>query len=314
MEFGEFCQTQLEIAEKQLRDGDVQLDKWGEVESKIDLSFNTLSDQYIKNIETKSVADPDDLLDPNDLSELVESPGLPKATTNAAPQLKAVVSKPEPVVSSMNEIKSEKMKNSDRGKHGKHNRNRGGTSVQDSREESLSGDDSSNIDDSQDQAIKKGGVPLNNKSILPREVLKNYEEDFLNDGDPAVLTETDGKKVKLPEETIDNTHKFTNVSKFKYGVLKLEDKHVRGVLNELERNTTFQGKLGISDQNLTDQSLLKISKILFQPLPHIQELHLQGNTRFGTQGLSELAESVGGNTHLQVLKIGGITCGFEAER
>ena len=93
-------------------------------------------------------------------------------------------------------------------------------------------------------------------------------------------------------DKVDNTRRFDMLSKFKYGDLKLEDYHIKDVLDHLSKNRIFQGKLDFSDQNLTDQSLLKIAKIIPQPLPQILELILQRNVKLGTSGISELAESI----------------------
>ena len=69
MDFGEFCKEEVKAVEKILKEEAVQYDKWGHIRSKIDLSFDTLSDEFLKSVEArKSLNENFDSVDNEDQS------------------------------------------------------------------------------------------------------------------------------------------------------------------------------------------------------------------------------------------------------
>ena len=88
--------------------------------------------------------------------------------------------------------------------------------------------------------------------------------------------------------------------------LKLKDDDIQPFLKALQSNTIFKGEVNLSGHELTDQSLLDITKILNQEAPLVSKLRLAGNEMIGAEGLRELGEALSVNTSLLVLDIGGI--------
>lgn len=308
MEFADFCQQQIRVIEKILKEEAEQYDKWGEVENKIDLSFNNLSDQFIRTVESKSLHDQEsmEMGDVSDMAEVLAASN--KQNSQVVPGVKGGKEAKDPMNTTM-EVKSLALKHTDSRRH--KNKAKPGTSsfMQDSREETMSDNEDSSM--VMDDSHLDGPAPKKNyhKEILPKDLLKGHETEFATQAAEAEKQE----QQKEEEEAINNIEKLNKQSRFKYGVLKIEDQHVKNVLDLLSRNSIFVGKVDISGQGLTDQSLLKLAKILPHPTPQIVELNLSGNLRFGTQGVSELAESVAHSHSLQVLNLGSIPCGFEAE-
>ena len=301
MEFAEFCLERIKTVEKILKEEEVQYDKWGQPESKIELSFSKLSDMYIKTSENKRLHELDtDLVD----SDEEDAHNVIRASSKLEYKndLNRTVDKKKGV-NSTQEIKSIHLKRTE-SKKIKKNQGAANYSVQDSREDTV-GSDESSIDDSNMEMGKKSHASREN---LPREILKGH----LGDVDHEEVVEP-AKKQTQPSEALDNTNKNQSQVKFKFGQLKLEDHHLSGVLECLEKNAIFRGSLELSEQNLSDQTLLKLSKIIEYATPQIIELDLHGNTRFGTQGISELAESLAINQSIEILNLGEVVTGFEGE-
>lgn len=91
---------------------------------------------------------------------------------------------------------------------------------------------------------------------------------------------------------------------------KLEDGNLVNFFNALRINTTFEGTIDLSGHLLTDQSLLKISKIMENEKPIIKQLNLSGNTKIGAEGLKELGATLIENKNLMVLDLGSIVNEF----
>ena len=103
----------------------------------------------------------------------------------------------------------------------------------DSREESMSDNDDSSImmDDSQiDGPAKKG------QQILPKDLLRpHFDADMEGDA----IEEPRKSARDITGDKVDNTKRFDMLSKFKYGDLKLEDYHIKDVLDHLSKNRIF---------------------------------------------------------------------------
>ncbi len=304
MEFADFCEQRIRAIEKILKEEAVQYDKWGEVENNIDLGFDSLSDQFIKSYENASVQEQD-----TDLADISDVQGIKQMTKQHLVTETSRAAEAKRDVNSNHEIRSVGLRRAD-SKKIKSRAVRGNSLMQDSREESMSDDNDSSImiDDSNMEPGKK--VSHHNKEQLPADVLR---ESALHDAADGDQQNKDTNQVTVPTEALDNTNKAMAITRFKYGQLKLEDSHVASLLDHLMKNKIFAGRLDIAGQNLSDQSLLKIAKIVEASTPRLEQLDLQRNLRFGTQGISELAESVATNSCLQLLDLGEITSGFEAE-
>ena len=92
--------------------------------------------------------------------------------------------------------------------------------------------------------------------------------------------------------------------------LRFKDEDIEPFLDSLSENTTFRGKINLGGHELTDQSLLKISKIVSQDKPDITHLSLNNNKRIGAEGLRELGGMLVEDKSLVGLNLGGIDTKF----
>lgn len=312
MEFKHFCRTRIEAIEKILESEKVQYDKWGDVENKVDLSFNSLSEAY-KQAAEALLNEEHDSVDYGEVSYMQDQANtsgkkfMPSANPRAMDTYKDLMNHTM-------EAKSTKLKNIDSKKLQKA-KSKGNSIMQDSREETISDNEDSSMlmDDSNlDQSHRKAAQ--HQKRNLLKDVLKDQEYNHMVLDDDA---QSPTRKIEDNHATLDTTIKRNTSEMHTFGENYLYDGDVENVLVLLSNNRIFKGKVDLSGQKFTDQTLLKLSKILLQPFPQIIELNLERNPNFdsifGTQGISELAESVGESQCLKVLKLGGVAFGFEGQ-
>lgn len=112
----------------------------------------------------------------------------------------------------------------------------------------------------------------------------------------------------LPRHGSESILKEVHVGQIKD--LRFKDEDIEPFLDALSENTTFKGKVNLGGHELTDQSLLKISKIIQADKPLITYLSLEGNSKIGAEGLRELGGMLCENNTLIGLNIGGINTHF----
>lgn len=305
MEFKHFCQARIEAVARVLESEQTQYDKWGDVQASIDLSFATLSNQYQQAAE--AMLDDRDSVDLGETAQYQDTSQL-RQFPNRSPEAQR-----DPMDVTM-EVKSVKLKQMDSKKLQK-TLTKGNSMMQDSREETMSDNedssmlmDDSNLDNSNRKAAQQP------KKTLLKDVLRGQEANQME-----LLEEerSPSRRIDQDKGALDTTTKKVNSEVNMFGENYLYDGDIENVLSLLARNRTFSGKVDLSGQKFTDQTLLKLSKVMLQPQPQIVELNLERNPNFeslfGTQGISELAESVAESKSLKVLKLGGINFGFEGQ-
>lgn len=314
MEIRDYCIEQIKAVKHVLMAETVQFDKYGDVENKVDLSFNTLSDNYRLAAEAVLLMD-EELIENGDMSVIQEGTVQNGRQVVPGSNLKQIDSIRDPLNTTL-EAKSVALKRKDSRKLQKNRSVKGGSVMQDSREETISdNEDSSMMMDESNLEHSNRKTTHNNRANLLRDVLKG--NDFQGDEDVQgndILGDTNQADGPLIDNTTTRLGK-TGIQAF--GEHYLHDADIEEVLTLLGKNTIFRGKVDISGQKLTDQTLLRLSKIINQPTPQILELNLQRNpafeSEFGTKGISDLAESVADSDCLQILRLGGIKFGFEAQ-
>ena len=313
MEFKDFCKRSIEAIERILESETIQYDKWGDVENKVDLSFDTLSEKYRQAAESMMV-DEHESVDYGEVSNIQDAPAAATKKFMASPNSRPMDTYKDLMNQTM-EAKSTKLKQMDSKKLQK-TKSKGNSVMQDSREETISDNEDSSMmmDDSNlEQSNRKVGHQ--NKGNLLKDVLRGqeYNNPVLDDEDASP-----SRKLDVEGDALDVTVK-NPISRYQaFGENYLYDNDIEIVLLTLSRNHDFNGRVDLSGQKFTDQTLLKLSKIISQPFPQIVELNLEKNPSFdksffGTQGISELAESVGESKYLKVLKLGGVSFGFEGQ-
>jgi hypothetical protein len=314
MEIRDYCIEQINAVKDVLMAETVQFDKYGDVENKVDLSFNTLSENYKLAAEAVLLKE-QELVDHGDMSVMQDLTAQHSRQVVPGNNLKQLDSIKDPLNTTL-EAKSVALKRKDSRKFQKGRSVKGGSVMQDSREETISDNEDSSMmmDDSNLENSNKKPAQHNRDKLLKDVLRGNDFQAYEEMQEENVLGDINQENGPM----IDNaTSKLGKTGIQAFGEHYLRDADIEDVITLLGKNHIFRGKVDLSGQKLTDQTLLRLSKIIRQPTPQITELNLQRNpafeSEFGTKGISDLAESIADSNCLQILRLGGIKFGFEAQ-
>lgn len=88
--------------------------------------------------------------------------------------------------------------------------------------------------------------------------------------------------------------------------MKFKDADIEQFLSILGKNNKFSGELIFSNHDLTDESTIRISKILGQNFPNITNLNLDQNKRCSYMTGLHIGNSLKKNTSLRKISFHGI--------